>query len=293
VAADEVNQQESLEAVSESLGCEAPLKAPAWVWKMAWEFFKAVIPVLHAFDRCRAGDTHLNLSVAWWKAIAGNRRGVSTSDGGLAWDLLPPVSRQIVRYPLCLLYPRLHHQNVALRTSYIDSTCRSEMQRAHARGQRVRLVSVGAGFDTRSFKMAAPDPLSLASLSSPSDVNLVRSYELDLPDVVAQKTRVIEQRLLRRRPHLTPYAPTLIAADLNDPSPFFDILFEEITKKEGLTRAGAGAGAGDGGAQSDVHTIFVCEALMIYLKAPEVLLRESARLARSIGSASLCFADRL
>jgi O-methyltransferase involved in polyketide biosynthesis len=137
--------------------------------------------------------------------------------------------------------------------------------------------------------MAAPDPLSLASLSSPSNVNLVRSYELDLPDVVAQKTRVIEQRLLRRRPHLTPYAPTLIAADLNDPSPFFDILFEEITKKEGLTRAGAG----QGGAQSDVHTIFVCEALMIYLKAPEVLLRESARLARSIGSASLCFADRL
>ena len=40
---------------------------------MAWEVFKAAIPLLHLFDRLRPGDTCLNLSVLWWKAIAGNR----------------------------------------------------------------------------------------------------------------------------------------------------------------------------------------------------------------------------
>ena len=154
-AGGKAEKGENIEEVSAALGCEPPLSVPKWVWKWAWEVFKAAMPLLHLFDRLRPSDTCVNLSVAWWKAIAGNRRGAITSDGGLAWDLLPPVTRHIVGYPLCLLFPRLHHQNVALRTAFLDAACQSEVRRAHAQGQRVRLVALGAGFDTRSLKFAS------------------------------------------------------------------------------------------------------------------------------------------
>jgi hypothetical protein len=200
---------ETLADVSGALGCEPPLSAPKWVWKMAWEVFKAALPLLHLFDRCKPGDTFLNLSVAWWKAMAGNRRGAVTADGGLAWDMLPPLTRWVLAYPLCLLFPRLHHQNVALRTAYLDSACRAEMKWAAEKGKAVRLVSLGAGFDTRSFKLATipvnPSDLAPAGVASGgfgatpplragAVAALLDSYELDLPDVVAQKRRVIEER---------------------------------------------------------------------------------------------------
>ena len=42
------------------------------------------------------------------------RRGAITSDGGLAWDLLPSITRQIVRYGLCLVDTR--HQYMCTHT---------------------------------------------------------------------------------------------------------------------------------------------------------------------------------
>ena len=62
-----------------------------------------------------------------WKAISGNRRGSVTFDDGIAYDMLPPFTRNIVRYPLSWLYPNLHHQNVALRTLYLDQLLLSEL----------------------------------------------------------------------------------------------------------------------------------------------------------------------
>jgi hypothetical protein len=254
---------ESIAEVSAALGCEPPLSVPKWVWKWAWEVFKAAMPLLHLFDRLRPSDTCVNLSVAWWKAIAGNRRGAITSDGGLAWDLLPPVTRHIVGYPLCLLFPRLHHQNVALRTAFLDAACQSEVRRAHAQGHRVRLVALGAGFDTRSLKFAGWD--------------LVGSYEVDLPEVVAEKKRVLEERLLKRRPSLASVLPTLVPGDLNHAFSAFESLYEAIAQREMLDRGGGRERETEtktnaGMWQGPVHTVFVCEALMIYLRdgAPEV-----------------------
>ena len=163
------------------------------------EVFKAALPLLHLFDRCQPGDTFLNLSVAWWKAMAGNKRGAVTADGGLAWDMLPPLTRWILAYPFCLFFPRLHHQNVALRTAYLDASCRAEMKWAAENGKSVRLISLGAGFDTRSFKLATipatPSDLAPADVAS-GGIGLphLESYELDLENVVAQKRRVIEER---------------------------------------------------------------------------------------------------
>ena len=286
---------ESLAEVSTSLGCKPPLSVPKWVWKCAWEVFKRWIPLLHFFDRLKPGDTCLNLSVAWWKAIAGNRRGAVTFDGGLAWDLLPPLSRQIIRYPLCLLFPRLHHQNVALRTAYLDAACRHEIKAAVAAGKDVRLVSLGAGFDTRTLKLATmpfsalgEEQIGYNAVNGQAPQTITDSFELDLPQVVEQKNRVLEQRLLRRRPSLSQSIPTLIAADLNSPAQALTSLESEMQE--------AGRGRDSQVPSKGTHVIFVCEALMIYLQegSAEELMRMISGLARrNQWSAALCFADKL
>jgi hypothetical protein len=119
-----------------------------------------------------------------WKAISGNRRGSVTFDDGIAYDMLPPFTRNIVRYPLSWLYPNLHHQNVALRTLYLDQLLLSELNSytydVNSQNdndhrsvtdtsniptstainsdveskRRYRIVTLGGGFDTRSIKFA-------------------------------------------------------------------------------------------------------------------------------------------
>jgi hypothetical protein len=77
--------------------------------------------------------------------------------------------------------------------------------------------------------------------------------------------------------------PTLIAGNLNAPSSALGILTRRI-KADQERRAYAQARAGGSGA-AGVHVIFVCEALMIYLKdgAPQSLLKQCAILARGFG----------
>lgn len=119
-----------------------------------------------------------------WKAISGNRRGSFTFDDGIAYDMLPPFTRNIVCYPLSWLYPNLHHQNVALRTLYLDQLLLSELKsntydvssqndNDHRSvndtsniptstainsdvesKRRYRIVTLGGGFDTRSIRFA-------------------------------------------------------------------------------------------------------------------------------------------
>ena len=176
------DRPDTLDAASATLGISAPWRAPRWVWAAAWRGGKRVLPFLHRWDECAPADTCVNLNVCWLKAIAGNRRGdARLRDGGLAYDLLPPVTRRVVAWPLCCLFPPLHHQNVALRTAYLDGAVTAALVDDDL--ARAMLVSVGAGFDVRAFRVA----------------DGLRCAEIDLPDVVAQK-RALLARLARRRP---------------------------------------------------------------------------------------------
>jgi len=222
--------------------------------------------------QCSSADTCLNLNVLWWKAIAGNRRGTPSDDGGLAFDLLPPVTRTIVRWPLCLAFPNLHHQNVALRTAFIDRVVCARLARAAAAGHRVRLVSLGAGFDTRSLRLAGAAGVGCAA-------------EIDLPSVVAQK-RALLGRLTARRSALGP-APVLLPADLNSRA-------EAVAALRAAMALPCAPQPGAAEEHVGEHVIFVCEALMIYLDdaAAERLVALCRDAARG-RAASLCFADRL
>jgi O-methyltransferase involved in polyketide biosynthesis len=248
------------------LGVDPPLTAPRFVWQTAWRVGRHAMPLLHRWDACAPTDTNVNLWVCWLKAIAGNRRR-GCSDGGLAYDLLPSVTRRVVARPLARLYPRLHHQNVAMRTAYLDQAVEREL--ASAAGRNATIVVLGAGFDARALRLESGPARSAAWA------------EIDLPHVVEQKRRLLG-RLVKRRPALD----RRVAAISHHPANL------TIASEARAALRAALAASTPGG-----HVIFVIEALLIYLppEAAATLLSACTEEATTAGASriALCFADRL
>ena len=251
---------------------------PLLAGQRAWKLHKRLLPVLHSTDRCRPPDSSLNIACMWWKALAGNDKSSPAYDRGLAYDLLPSGWRNVVRPRR--LYPRLHHGNVELRTAYLDGAVADAAREARRDGRgdgaRIRLVCLGAGYDTRGVKML--------------ERGLVDEVvELDLPTVVAAKKRLFA-RLLRRRPGLRSLQmPTLVPADFNDDPAVLEQKLG-VALDEGITADPLAP------AEKDWYTIFVFEGVMIYLKegVPTTLLgMTSSALQRRRLDGALCFADRL
>lgn len=62
------------------------------------------------------------------------------------------MTRWVVRWPLSLLYPLLHHQNVALRTAFLDRAVRADVASAGEAAAPL-VVTLGAGFDVRQQRL--------------------------------------------------------------------------------------------------------------------------------------------
>ena len=111
--------------------------------------------------------------------------------------------------------------------------------------------------------------------------------ELDLPEVVVAKERLF-RRLVKRRPWLkeTPM-PILVPSDFNDVS--------DVEQKLNAVLLKEGSSGEDDDAE-EWHTIFVFEAVMLYLNenVPSSLLHITSRILRENNlKGSLCFADQL
>ena len=261
----------SLSESSAQLGVDPPLRAPKLLWRTAWNIGRGAMPVLHYWDTCRPTDTNVNLWVCWLKAIAGNRR--HTADGGYAYDLLPGKTRAVVSRPFARLYPRLHHQNVAMRTAFIDKALTVELQAAVVASALPVVVVLGAGFDVRSIR-----------LGETLQTSNVTWAECDLPHVVAQKQRMLN-RLAHRRPPLASRIEQLVQLPAN--------LSDAEEARAALRSALASTHSTPGG----LHAIYVLEALLIYLPPANAatLLRSCVEEAEAAGAnhVTLCFADRL
>lgn len=276
---------------SSALNIAQPWNAPRSIWSFAWSLQRAMIPLLHYFDKCAAKDTNLNLAVLWWKAISGNRFGSSTFDGFFAYDLLPHITRLIVGFPFCWIYPNLHHQNVALRTAFLDLSLLLALRSKENSSQdsaitstaidtelTPRVITLGAGFDTRSLRFQnAGDMRQSSGQKVTADF-----HELDLPAVVDQKTSVLK-RFLLRRPNSK--MPKLYGADLNNLEEVNCQLMKIFSDDKPTN-----------GMSYKRPTVFVVEAVLMYLKEENVmpLLRMCMlKAAKHSSSVQLCFADRL
>lgn len=265
--------------VAERLGVQpTKINASSKTWKRAWKIHKRLIPILHSTDSCKPSDSSLNIACMWWKSLSGNDKSSPVYDNKLAYDLLPSGWRNIIR--LHKFYPRLHHGNVELRTAYLDNQI-CEIKYDRPTTTMIRLVCMGAGYDTRGVKML--------------ERNIVdQVYELDLPDVVEAKQRLF-QRLLKRRPWLQKEIlsmPTLIPCD-------FNIISDVEKKLRTILHDEQQTNDNDNDDNDDRinwHTIFVFEGVMIYLDdgIPSSLLNITSNVLKENNSdGSLCFADRL
>ena len=275
-----------------AIGVDPPLTAPRWAWSSAWRVGQWAMPILHRWDDANVSDTNVNLWVCWLKAIAGNRNRGGYADGGLAYEMLPSVTRRVVAKPLASLYPRLHHQNVAMRTAYLDRAVVRELALVSTPSSSPVVLVLGAGFDTRPFRLRAAAPTAAWA-------------EIDLPHVVQQKRRLLA-RLARRRPELAAPIEALTQRSAN-----LTVASEAHTALSSALRAAAAAplastvcsrGADDAACVAEAATegrsvIYVIEALLIYLPkaAAADLLRACVDVAQDAGAArvSLVFADRL
>lgn len=276
--------------VAKRLNVKPTAEASAKTWKRAWNTQKRMIPIMHYMDSCKPTDSSLNIACMWWKALSGNDINSPVHDNGLAYDLLPSGWRKIASRRVTRFYPRLHHGNVELRTAYLDKAVTDIVQEVKDQDQdqkqdqeegnastsrpiKIRLVCMGAGYDTRGIKMLER---GIAD----------KIVELDLPEVVHSKQRLFT-RLQKRRPSLANISmPTLIPSDFND--------IPDVKKK--LEQALEGDIDEDADANFDWYTIFLFEGVMIYLNdgVPSSLLNITSDVLKERGlKGSLCLADRL
>ena len=218
--------------------------------------FLSYIPWMSALQK-----THVWIS----RCFGGNRYGSLTYDGGIAYDLLPSGSRWLVKGRLSYLYPDLHHQNVALRTAYLDRAIDCLLQQTK---EQTCIVILGAGFDSRSLRYLGKE-----------QKNLTKWNEIDLPVVSCQKRKLLE-RFKSRRPFSN--LPNLFAADLNDIEAVKCLLpsiRDYYARKENV-----------------VSIDFVIEAVLMYLEKTNVvpLLTSCWVEAKKVSPlVTFCFADRL
>ena len=251
--------------VAANVGVQPPAEVPAKVWKRAWWILKYATPLLHLFDRDVPPNSSLNLYCLWWKALSGNDKNSPVFDDSLSFDILPRGTRWIVAKPS--LFPRLHHANVEIRTSFLDRSVTKFAQENPK--SRIQLVSFGAGYDVRSIKLTERKVVD-------------RAFELDLPNVVQAKQRILDsKRFRRRRPHIDSHIlPTFCPVYLNDLDSVKKTLNEILETSSG----------------NEWFTIFLFEAVMIYLDdgVPEALLKACSDALKSTNNrGALVFADRL
>lgn len=261
------------EQCAAAVGVRPPLEAPSKTWKRAWNIQMKALPILHAFDKYKPPDSKLSLSCLWWKALSANDVNSPVYDDSLSYDLLPRGVRVLVGKKLRRLYPRLHHANVEIRTAYLDQSVTRIIEDVHANegsDTMIRLVSFGGGYDVRSIKFRERGLVD-------------KAFELDLPEVVDAKKRILDsERLHRRRPNLTSDKfPQFYPVNLNDVDKVRSILLEILQSSPD---------------QGPWYTIFLFEGVMIYLDVgvPENLLKICSDVLVSTGErGSLVFADRL
>lgn len=269
-----------LENAAKQLGVPVPLNAPRIVWTMAWRLQNLMLPILHFFDRTTTVDTCLNLAVLWWKSIAGD---------GVCFDLLPGTTRWIVASPLRYLYPRLHHQNVAMRTQFLDKMLIKELQSmpvsSNGVSDKTAVIMLGAGFDSRSIRFLNNRRIGRQKESPVSSQirEQLEFYELDLPSVIDQKIEMLERYARRNRESRY---PVLIPADLNNVAQVQEQLTKEVFK----------AFNPSGRSRRFKSIIIMTEAVLMYLDKEQVapLLEAVISLSKQhSGQISFAFSDRI
>jgi hypothetical protein len=259
-----------------------------WTWRQR----VTVLRMLHWKDPWTPVDSCINLECLWWKVLSTTDPSSPCFESiGYTYDLLPRPGRRLIT-SLRRFHPRWIHALLEVRMAYLNQAVQTERRRTNHLTDRVRVISLGAGYDVRSIRLLAAD-------DEESNQQPIECFEFDLPSTIDSKRQLVQERLSKRQERrrkrgqekenlntsTTLRVPTMIGLDLNDTPEFerqLQLIFSspEETKEEIITW----------------HTIFVVEGVLMYLdegKAAAVLRACADAARKSEGCASLCFADRL
>lgn len=270
---------ETANDVARKFGVRPGSTAPRIVWKYSWRLLGYCLPILHLFDKARSKDLDYSLKCLWCKALSGRDKTSPAFDDYYSYDMLPSGARWLLKLPN-FLFPRLIHFNIELRTTFLDRALRDEIEhvmqsQSNGNSTKIRLITLGAGYDTRSTRFLEEGLIHEA-------------YELDM-DAVIQSKSVMLERLSKRRSrrrgeagNSTSRHQQLLTQDLNDLTSFEEKLEQIIAKTESLEE------------DSRWHNIFLFEGVLIYLDkgVPISLVKLcSTLLERTKQEGSLVFAD--
>lgn len=246
---------------------------PRIIKRIFWKLENFFLRVMSWCDPCSPPDSKLSLRVLWWKAVAANDVSSPAYDRfHLINDLLPFGVQWLVKWPLNTFYPRWTHVIVEIRTAYLDQVIGRIRNKVQPADTRIRLVSMGGGYDVRSLKLVLNGMVNDA-------------VELDLPQVIQAKQRLL-QRLAKRQRHRRRdnkdlRMPTFYQINLTDvplvQSAIVDILNNNPTKQA-------------------CFTVFLFEGVLMYLPQdiPSQLfraIRQSLVSTQQVGC--IIFADDL
>jgi len=224
--------------------------------KRASTWFHRFLALSSFLDPIQLPNSFVNYQCVWWKAMAGNDLTSAVYDGGLAFDLLPPLTRWVIAPSMVHWYPRFHHANVEQRTRYLDMAILDQIlpeqqqdldkektrsattspaaetttTTTNLKSKKIRLVLLGGGYDLRLIRMTTKIFKALQRDESTHNNGNNNDFatdllhpkldlvEVDLPHVLQAKQVLLQKRLLRRRPELLNIVEQIrfFPADLND-----------------------------------------------------------------------------
>lgn len=267
----QLSDQEKAFKAATLLGVRPQTPAPRFYKRIAWRLEGLLLSLLTRVDPYHPPNSKLSLRILWWKALVGNDRTSPLYDtDALTYDLLPGGFRLLVSPSVARFYPRWLHPIIEIRTAYLDQavkrTC-DEIRQGQGK-TKIRLISVGGGYDMRSLRLAE---------------YVDTAIELDLPPVIKAKRALLTSKRFQsrqlaslRKAHCL---PTWHAVDLNDTEGFYNTLLK-IFQNDDKTE--------------QWHSIFIFEGVLMYLNegVPSEVLRvcrQSLRQGHQTGS--LIFAD--
>jgi len=229
---------------------------PRWLYEDGFAF-------LHRGDTALPADTHHNLIALWTKVCI---HALGLANDPTIGRLLPRGrARRFASLPLveCCFGPGIRQAGgpTAERMQFMSASIQSAFSRLATQSYLPQMVVVGGGFDAGSLRDHIPSG--------------TKSFELDLPEVVAAKARML-QRYSAEFPHEAQRVPTLAGINLLHSVP------SEILP----SLAGWDAKA---------PKVFVIEAVLSYLPSERrgAILRDVACLMNQCASATLVLWDEL
>eukprot|EP01065_Artemidia_motanka_P008316 TRINITY_DN1415_c3_g1_i1.p1 TRINITY_DN1415_c3_g1~~TRINITY_DN1415_c3_g1_i1.p1 ORF type:complete len:384 (+),score=47.30 TRINITY_DN1415_c3_g1_i1:250-1401(+) len=228
-------------------------------------FWNGVMRLLHLTDSALPPvDSCGSLRHLWFKAVA---NGVGAIRDDVASDLLPPVTRFAASAPLLQLWaPFLPYQPALVATtSFVDECVEAVVDRAAAGRESLVVVTVGAGYGTRSVRtLRAAKAAGVAA----------RAIDIDTGDNWSERRRRMYARLCCRRPELASVVRSvrLVDSDLNEHTDLAEMV---------------------GKVSADERTLFVFEGVLCFVRGDAALRVFNSALCSSLRCASVILADTL